>query len=95
MEKWKNSLNVSPPKPYSLCGWDSFEIVFILAFADFVFIWNLVSFEAPRPFEAQATSAYSALIYSRTSLSNSFISNYRLSRGENLVPVLTWNYDIR
>ena len=28
-------------------------------------------------------------------ISNSLISNYRLSRSENLVPVLTWNYDKR
>ena len=28
-------------------------------------------------------------------ISNSLISNYRLSRSENLVPVLTWNYDNR
>ena len=35
----------------------------ILAVTDFVFnIWNLVSFEAPGRSEAQATSAYSALI---------------------------------
>ena len=34
----------------------------MLAFTNFVFIWNLVSFEAPGPFDAQATSAYSALI---------------------------------
>ena len=35
----------------------SIEIFIILAFTDFVFIWNLVSFEA------QAISAYSALIF--------------------------------
>ena len=28
-------------------------------------------------------------------ISNSLISNYRLSRSKNLVPVLTWNYDNR
>ena len=34
-------------------------------------------------------------IQSNLVISNSFISNYRLSRSENLVPVLTWNYDNR
>ena len=34
-------------------------------------------------------------IQSNLVISNSFISNYRLSRNENLVPVLTWNYDNR
>ena len=40
-----------------------------------------------------ADSALMMHIYSRTS--NSLISNYRLSRSENLVPVLTWNCDNR
>ena len=34
-------------------------------------------------------------IQSNLVISNSLISNYRLSRIENLVPVLTWNYDNR
>ena len=34
-------------------------------------------------------------IQSNLVISNSLISNYRLSRSENLVPVLTWNYDNR
>ena len=34
-------------------------------------------------------------IQSNLIISNSLISNYRLSRSENLVPVLTWNYDNR
>ena len=34
-------------------------------------------------------------IQSNPVISNSLISNYRLSRNENLVPVLTWNYDNR
>ena len=38
--------------------------------------------------------AYSA-IQSNLVISNSLISNYRLSRSENLVPVLTRNYDNR
>ena len=42
--------------------WRFIKIFIILAFTDIVFIWNLVSFEAPRPSDAQATSAYSALI---------------------------------
>ena len=35
------------------------------------------------------------VIQSNLVISNSHISNYRLSRSENLVPVLTWNYDNR
>ena len=34
-------------------------------------------------------------IQSNLVISNLLISNYRLSRSENLVPVLTWNYDNR
>ena len=34
-------------------------------------------------------------IQSNLVISNSLISNYRLSRSENLVPVLTWNYENR
>ena len=34
-------------------------------------------------------------IQSNLVISNSLISNYRLSRSENLIPVLTWNYDNR
>ena len=34
-------------------------------------------------------------IQSTLVISNSLISNYRLSRSENLVSVLTWNYDNR
>ena len=34
-------------------------------------------------------------IQSNLVISNSLISNYRLSRSENLVPVLTWTYDNR
>ena len=36
-----------------------------------------------------------AIIQSNLVISNSLISNYCLSRRENLVPVLTWNYDNR
>ena len=43
----------------------SVELFIILAFTGFVFIWNLVRFETPGPSDAQATSAYSALIWSR------------------------------
>ena len=32
-------------------------------------------------------------VQSNLVISNSPISNYRLSRSENLVPILTWNYD--
>ena len=35
------------------------------------------------------------IVQSNLVISNSLISNYRLSRSENLVPVLTWNYDNR
>ena len=35
------------------------------------------------------------LIQSNLVISNSLISNFRLSRSENLVPVLTWNFDNR
>ena len=34
-------------------------------------------------------------VQSNLVISNSLISNYRLSRSENLVPVLTWNCDNR
>ena len=34
-------------------------------------------------------------IQSNLVISNSLISNYRLSQSENLVPVLTWNYENR
>ena len=42
------------------------------------------------------TSIYSNTdIQSNLVVSNSLISNYRLSQSENLVPVLIWNYDNR
>ena len=34
-------------------------------------------------------------VQSNLVISNSLISNYRLSRSENVVPFLTWNYDNR
>ena len=39
--------------------------------------------------------SHPSLIQSNLVISNYLISNYRLSRRENLVPVLTWNYDNR
>ena len=42
-----------------------------------------------------ATAKISLQIQSKLIISNLLVSNYRLSRSENLVPVLTWNYDNR
>ena len=42
-----------------------------------------------------SSACFHAKIQSNLIISNSHISNYRLSRSENLVPVLTWNYDNR
>ena len=47
--------------------------------------------------KTRISSAYATKmkVQSNLVISNSHISNYRLSRCENLVPVLTWNYDNR
>ena len=44
---------------------------------------------------ARGTGIWNRDIQSNLVISNSLISNYRLSRSENLIPVLTWNYDNR
>ena len=44
---------------------------------------------------APTMNVWNEHIQSNLVFSNSLISNYRLSRSENLVPVLTWNYDNR
>ena len=60
----------------------SIEIFILLAFTDFVFIWNLVSFETPGPSDAQATSAYSALILPEVSkCENLFTGTYNEMNG--------------
>ena len=45
--------------------------------------------------KGQNSYIITCIIQSNLVISNLLISNYRLSRSENLVPVLTWNYNNR
>ena len=60
--------------------------------------WNLIPLYQTKRKDLNVCLSSSIInfeVQSNLFISNSLISNYRLSRSENLVPVLTWNYDNR
>ena len=58
-------------------------------------LWDSLANVSRKLSQTVASQWDRGLIQSNLVISNSIISNYRLSRSENLIPVLTWNYDNR